>query len=480
MAINPESIASIGRASGGTAEAIGRGLSIADSMDRRQLNQLSLRQAQQEASDQARAREILSQSDLSSFEGQQKAAAEVTKVSPQLGMQVLRGFQQGQSTQNELTQQQYQIYGQQLDITGRAAAGLVNDYDNLVAKGVPPEQAVAQMTPKWQQTVQGLQQAKLPNGQPVLSPEQLQHLSANPGFNPDLMRTVANRSQEARSYLDKRFQERRQTAADARDERRVETAERREAAAEAALARKEEDKKAGLLTDEALDLVSERVLQGDKTALQNLGRGTQGSKNLAAVINSTAEKAKARGMDAAAIVRNIQQTAAEGRTLLELGAREGRIAPRVQEAQNFAKIALNASKNVPRGTYRSINKLRQMGEKEVSDPKLAAFRAANISLINAYAAAVGGGTIKMHDQVVAAEMLSTADSPEAYEAIVNQLLTETQAALDAPRQVMDRIHAQGSGSAAPAAQAAPKVGDVLDGYTYLGGDPSQQSSWRAP
>jgi hypothetical protein len=172
-------------------------------------------------------------------------------------------------------------------------------------------------------------------------------------------------------------------------------------------------------------------------------------------------------MDAQAIVRNIQETAAEGRTRLELGAREGRIAPRVQEAQSFAKIALKASQEVPRGTFRGLNQLFQAAGKQASDPKLAAFRAANISLINAYAGAVGGGVMHIHDQETAKQMLSTADSPQAYEAVVNQLLTETAAALESPRQVMEQMGRestgadQGGGGEAPVTATGPNGQKIM-------------------
>lgn len=439
MAINPSSIASIGQNIPSATESTAKAYSLADIIDRRQLSQMELRQARQNEERQSQVQSVLKDADLSTFDGQQKAAAAITKIDPKMGMEFLRETQQAQKGKNELTQQQYEILSAQNDIQGKAAAGVLSDYDNLIAKGVPEDQAAAMVTPKWQQTVTELSRAKLADGSPVLSKDQLAHIQQYPGFNPGELRQFAQASKEARDQLDTAFRQRADTRRADLEERRVDVAERKEAAAEKTAKDKASEKEKGLFTDEALDLISDRALAGDKTALQNIGRGTQGSKNLAAVVNAVARKAKAQGLDASAIIRNIQETAAEGRTRLELGAREGRIAPRVQEAQDFARIALKASASVPRGTYRAINKLLQAGGKQVSDPKLAAFRAANISLINAYAGAVGGGVMHIHDQEVAREMLSTADSAEAYEAVVNQLLTETEAALEAPRQVMEGL-----------------------------------------
>jgi hypothetical protein len=86
------------------------------------------------------------------------------------------------------------------------------------------------------------------------------------------------------------------------------------------------------------------------------------------------------------------------------------------------------------------------------------FKAANVSLINAYAAAVGGGQPTIHDKVAAENMLNTAMSPEAYTAVVNQLITEMDAALAAPRNVMDQMRLHDTGGAG-AAHSTPQSDD---------------------
>lgn len=195
------------------------------------------------------------------------------------------------------------------------------------------------------------------------------------------------------------------------------------------------------LSDEAVDLAAKRLLNGEPASavLANFGRGNQGAANITAVQNHFAQLAAAAGHDAEEIATRTQELGAEKRARLELGSREGKIAPRVQEAQNFAKIALDASAAVPRGNFLPWNKLSQMADTNLSDPNLAKLKAATNSLVNAYAAAVGGGVPTVHDKEAADKMLSTAQSPEAYAAVVNQLILETQNALDAPRQVMDRM-----------------------------------------
>jgi hypothetical protein len=198
------------------------------------------------------------------------------------------------------------------------------------------------------------------------------------------------------------------------------------------------------LSDEAVDLAAKRLLNGEPASavLANFGRGTQGAANITAVQNHFAQLAASAGMDAEGIATKTQELGSEKRARLELGAREGKIAPRVQEAQNFAHIAKEASAAVPRGAFVPWTKLKQAADTRLSDPALAKLKAATNSLINAYAAAVGGGVPTVHDKEAADKMLSTAQSREAYDAVVDQLILETEAALQAPKQVMRDMRAE--------------------------------------
>jgi hypothetical protein len=214
--------------------------------------------------------------------------------------------------------------------------------------------------------------------------------------------------------------------------------------------------KSGALTDDTKQFMAERLLNGEKASavLGNLGRGAQGAADLRDVQNLLPTLAKQKGIGAGQLANIMQNTAADARTLTELGAREGKIAPRVQEAINFGEVAKTASADVPRGTFVPWNRLSQMTDASMSDPKLAKLKAATNSLINAYAAAVGGGSPTVHDKEAAEHMLSTAQSPEAYNAVVDQLILESQKALDAPGQVRARLNA-GAGRTTPDSSAPP-------------------------
>jgi hypothetical protein len=167
----------------------------------------------------------------------------------------------------------------------------------------------------------------------------------------------------------------------------------------------------------------------------NLGRGAQGAATIKEIVNRSAEITKGQSTDDT--IANRQETKAEQRARLELGAREGKIAPRVEEAKQFAIIAKQASADVPRGDSQLFNSWIQGGEKKFSsDPKLRKFVAANTSLINAYAAATSGGSPTVSDKEHARDMLATAFSKGDYNAAVDQMIVESEAALKAPKTVM--------------------------------------------
>ncbi len=206
------------------------------------------------------------------------------------------------------------------------------------------------------------------------------------------------------------------------------------------------------MSDKAIDFAARRLLNGEPAnkVLANFGRGAQGAQNITAVQNRLADLAAEGNVSPQLMAVITQELAADSRTRLELGAREGKVAARVEEAKQFAGIAGQASVKVPRGQFVPVNRLLQYTDTQLSSPELAAFKAANVSLINAYAAAVGGGVPTVHDKEAAEAMLSTAQSPEAYQAVVNQLITEMDAALAAPRNVMESMREHDVGHGAPA------------------------------
>lgn len=211
------------------------------------------------------------------------------------------------------------------------------------------------------------------------------------------------------------------------------------------------------LSDSTINVMADQYLAGDKTVLQNIGRGTQGAADLRSLRNRIAERASARGLDGPAIAQGMIDYVGDTARERTAATQEGRMAPASYEAQGAIDLGRAASNAVPRTNWVPVNKAIQAYQKNTSDPALRAFGAANTTIINTYARAInpnGVGTVA--DKEHAREMLSTADGPDAYNAVLNQLSKEIEIAHQSPataRGAFKRERAQRTG----AQQAQPSI-----------------------
>lgn len=199
----------------------------------------------------------------------------------------------------------------------------------------------------------------------------------------------------------------------------------------------------------------------------------------------------ARGPGGGAFVREVTKQAATGDVSPEdmmanqarfggekagqrtLGTRTANIEMAATEAASLADLAKQASAKVDRTSYKSLNDVIQAGQRATASPELRAFTASNTSLINAYARAInpqGVGTVA--DKEHAREMLSTAFSKGDYEAAVNQLLVEIDAARKSPgtvqREMRDRFTGKTSAPEASPADAPNALPKGSGGIKFLG------------
>src|SRR5579885_1397919 len=492
------------------AAAKAKGIQLADMVDQNQMRKLALKEERQNFGDQQKAREILKDASYSTPEGVTQTAEKLTRAG--LGNQAMDFMKLANthlSGQVERETLQLQQQARQHDIVAGALDQVVAQLDDLRAKGATPAQldaaALKFATPVMQQLVQQYPQLQ----------EQIATFAKNPqNLTYQGIKSAEAQTNKGQELMKQRLAERK---ADLEEEGKKET-ERHNREMEATgrgrldLAnRKDLRDSQGNLNPEAVDLAAQRLINGEeaKSVLANFGRGKQGAADIAAVQNRFAAMAREQGLSADDIALRIQEMRGSARAELELGAREGKIAPRVQEAKKFAELALAASADVPRGDWKGKNNFLQWVQDQASGKELGRFQAANVSLINAYAAAIGGGTIHMHDQEVGAKLLSTANGPEAYKAKVEQLITETETALKAPEDVKQQWRetrardaaqrrgpnvppaapgatppAPGAAAAAPGAASAtpvdpaankkawpnaPAIGTVEAGHRYKGG-----------
>jgi len=230
-----------------------------------------------------------------------------------------------------------------------------------------------------------------------------------------------------------------------------------------------------VLDDDTIHDMADQYLAGDRTVMQNLGRGAQGAENIVKLRQAIAQHARDQNIDPKGIVNQFNEQAGALAGQRTVGARAANISLAANEANNMIPIALEASDKLPRSQYMPWNQMVQAVQKGSSSPELASFVAATNSLVNSYVRAVspsGVPTDSMRQH--AYDMLNAAQGPDAYKAVVATMQKEMQAALSAPGQVKaelrkgnDATAAGGSGAPAAPPPVANKPATVIqNGHTY--------------
>lgn len=214
----------------------------------------------------------------------------------------------------------------------------------------------------------------------------------------------------------------------------------------------------GLLDDDTINEMAEQALAGDRTIYQNLGRGAQGAENIVRLRQAVALKVKKKGgsgADQAAAVANFNAQTAAARSA---AVREANVASSVEEAKSTFPLALEASTAVPRTDFVPWNRLVQKVQTGTSSPELARFYTATQGVITAYSQAMARTGVSTVDGRHAAEaLLDTAQSPEAYAAVIDQMRKEMEVAEQAPNTVRQNILARISGRPQTAGATTPSV-----------------------
>jgi Transglycosylase SLT domain len=228
------------------------------------------------------------------------------------------------------------------------------------------------------------------------------------------------------------------------------------------------------MPDQTADFLAERVLAGDTRALIGLGRGAQGAENLARIQGLVAQKAAERGIDATDVLHNAALAQGMGAQERSLSTQAGRMSAAATEAEGALDLAAQASAKVQRGSFVPLNQLIQMGQASIGDPDLRAFQAANNTAVNTFARAISPtGVATDSTRAHARELLNSADSPAAYDAVLRQMRAEIamahkaperarailegerQAAKRPPGMVPNPLAPDAGGAGAPTAPASP-------------------------
>jgi hypothetical protein len=199
------------------------------------------------------------------------------------------------------------------------------------------------------------------------------------------------------------------------------------------------------LSEAGNEIAARQIINGDLSALQNVGRGAQGDAKLTSIKNKAAEiLMQENGMTAAEAAAHLGQKlqafkastvgqSAEERTR---GVREANLNLILKATEAAIPAALEASDEVTRyaGSFVPLNKIIQNGQVMTSDANLRKFGMANLQLAEHWARAMNPtGVMRESDRDMALKFLSTADSNATYKQVVNQLKTQITRERDAVR-----------------------------------------------
>lgn len=430
MSFDPSIISQIPTLAGNPMAAKQQAYTLKDLIDQEQLGRLKLHQAKQADADTQAVRGILSKQDISTPDGMFKAAAALTKGGfPQQAMDMLSAGRTASRENLQAQADKLKLLQLSSDVVGPAAVQILGvlQTQGLAAAQQAYKSHIAEFKSQLPQSAQ----AGLPPQLPPTHAAALQFLQG-----------AINRSGQARQILQQQ-----QTNA---------LAQRRQNTEEESLSERERH-------DRVQETSGGRY--GVKEPTSDAGKNLK--DQFIEMVGGKVTLAQLRGMDFDELAKRGDTAASlEKRSLAiggaqaeegALGRREAGIESSAEEARNVIPIAIAASDAVPRGQFVPLTKLIQAGKIATSDPKLAAFAQANLTLANVYARAMSPtGTPTVEGREEALKKLSVATSPESYKAVVGIIQQEIDAARRAPGtisgDVLDR--ATGGAGTAPSPGAA--------------------------
>lgn len=183
------------------------------------------------------------------------------------------------------------------------------------------------------------------------------------------------------------------------------------------------------ISDEALDTMVERRILGDKSVMQNLGRGTQGARNIAKFNQRLAQTMARRGLTGQDIVTADQAYAGGQSYQVAAGRYASRVESATNELQRAIPLAEKASKAFDRGDWVPWNTLINQYKQQTSDPKYNDFIVKALAARNAYVRAMnptGNPRIAERVELQADKILDAAIGKEAFSTQLRGMWQEAQ------------------------------------------------------
>lgn len=201
------------------------------------------------------------------------------------------------------------------------------------------------------------------------------------------------------------------------------------------------------LPPDTLKMMAQQYLAGDKTVMQNLGRGAQGAANIVALRKAITDEATTQGMTGPQIAAKMAEFAGTMAGQRTAGTRIANIEMASNEAESLIPLARDASSAVARSGLLPFGKAQIMFNEQTNNPAMRKFAAANNALVNVYSRAISpSGVPTVSDKEHARHLLSTAMDQQSYLAVLDQMERELSAARHAPQAVRSAFSANVTGT----------------------------------
>lgn len=426
--LNTNLLANIGQNVPSYSKALGQSTQLKDMINQEQLGELQVSQAKAQGEKDKQIKDLASKADFSTPEGQTKFASDVTKVDPAKGMDFMKQIQEMMKSTGDNEKTQIELIGERADHEANAALPLLNQYQNMISKGVPPQQAAAQMQPAYQQALQSLASVKLKDGSPLLGPEQLKQIIAHPTFDPEFVSGIVQQSKQAREAMTAQQKTSNDTAAVTETARHDKVMEGQ---GQQKVNLSEDKFKTGLANgklDE--DTVQDAATQYNLTGkIPPLGRGDNAMAVRAQILNTAAKQLKDAGQSEQGAIVNQAALKASQQAYAAVKKSKEMVGTYEKTAVANMQLVRDMSSKVSRGGSPILNKWILAGRKAVEgDPDVAKFDAALTTFSEEYAKVMTGstGSASATDSArsTAHEMINRAQTPEQLNGVLDTMTKE--------------------------------------------------------
>jgi hypothetical protein len=218
---------------------------------------------------------------------------------------------------------------------------------------------------------------------------------------------------------------------------------------------KKEQQANAIFSPETIKFMAEQAWAGDKSVMQNLGRGMPGAQNTANLRAEITNQGK--GRPPGDLARMNQQFVGELAAQRAIGNRAGASTFANVEMPQAVQLSKDAYSKLTRDTFVPFNKLRRIFESNTSNPEQAVAYATDEDAISSYARALNSNGIPRKADIERGEkMLNNASSIEAHNAVLDQMLLITRRRQGAGHELLS----PGSAAKTPPATGAPNKGDM--------------------